>query len=76
MITALDLATGQITYRIRDRKRWREFLALLKLLRARWPAQKLYVICDNFSSPKHPRSPAGPPGTMCTWCSCPPTHPG
>jgi hypothetical protein len=35
MIAALDLATGQITYRIRDRKRWREFLALLKLLRAR-----------------------------------------
>jgi len=43
MIAALDLATGQITYRIRDRKRWREFLAFLKLLRQRWPAQKLYV---------------------------------
>jgi transposase len=37
MLAALDLASGHITYRIRDRKRWREFLALLKLLRARWP---------------------------------------
>ena len=54
MIAALDLATGQITYRIRARKRWREFLAFLKLLSARWPAQKLYVICDNFSPHKHP----------------------
>ena len=35
MLAALDLSTGTITYRIRDRKRWREFLALLKLLRAR-----------------------------------------
>jgi transposase len=54
MLAALDLATGQMTYRIRERKRWREFLAFLKLLRARWPGQKLYVICDNFSPHKHP----------------------
>jgi transposase len=54
MIAALDLATGHMTYRIRARKRWREFLALLKLLRGRWPGQKLYVICDNFSPHKHP----------------------
>jgi transposase len=55
MIAALDLATGTMTYRIRERKRWREFLALLKLLRARWPGHKLYVICDNFSPHKHPQ---------------------
>ena len=53
MLAALDLATGQMTYRIRERKRWREFLAFLKLLRARWPGQRLYVICDNFSPHKH-----------------------
>ena len=34
MLAALDLGSGQMFYRIRDRKRWREFLALLKLLRA------------------------------------------
>jgi transposase len=54
MLAALDLGSGQMTYRIRERKRWREFLALLTLLRSRWPAGKLYVICDNFSPHKHP----------------------
>jgi transposase len=54
MLAALDLATGQMTYRIRERKRWREFLAFLKLLRARWPGQTLHVIVDNFSPHKHP----------------------
>jgi hypothetical protein len=49
---ALDLATGQIYYRIRDRKRWREFRAFLQSLRARWPGQRLYVIVDNFSPHK------------------------
>jgi transposase len=55
MIAALDLATGQIFYRIRKRKRWREYLAFLKLLRQRWPAGRLYVIADNFSPHKHPQ---------------------
>jgi transposase len=55
MIAALDLATGKMLYRIRERKRWQEFLSFLKLLRARWPAQKLHVILDNFSPHKHPQ---------------------
>ncbi len=56
MLAALDLGSGQMTYRIRDRKRWREFLAFLKLLRARWSGQKLYlVVVDNFSPHKHPK---------------------
>ena len=63
MLAAMDLSTGQMFYRIRERKRWQEFLALLKLLRARWPGQKLYVIADNFSRTNTPRSPAGPPET-------------
>ncbi len=54
MIAALDLATGRLHYRIRDRQRWREFLSFLKTLRARWPDQKLYLISDNFSPHKHP----------------------
>jgi transposase len=54
MIAALDLATGKMIYRIRERKRWHEFLSFLKLLRQRWPGQKLYVILDNFSPHKHP----------------------
>ena len=55
ILGALDLATGTMTYRIRERKRWREFQALVKLLRSRWPAGQLYVTCDNFSPHKHPK---------------------
>jgi transposase len=54
LIGALDLATGKIYYRIRPRKRWREFLAFLKTLRDRWPYDRLYVVLDNFSPHKHP----------------------
>jgi transposase len=61
MLAALDLATGKIYYRIRDRKRHREFLDLLKALRARWTGEKLYVICDNFSPHRHP--------TVRAWCA-------
>jgi hypothetical protein len=49
---ALDLTTGQIYYRIRDRKRSTEFRAFLQTLRLRWPGEKLYVIVDNFSPHK------------------------
>jgi hypothetical protein len=42
-------------YRIRERKRWREFLAPPKLLGSRSPGQKLYMIIDNFSPHKHPK---------------------
>lgn len=60
MLAALDLATGKIFYRIRDRKRAGEFLSLLKALRTRWPAEKLYVIVDNFVTHRHHR--------VRTWC--------
>ncbi|MET8331423.1 IS630 family transposase [Streptomyces sp. NPDC005181] len=53
MLAALDLATGKICYRIRKRKRWREFLGLLNSLRSRCPGEKLYVVLDNFSPHKH-----------------------
>ena len=49
MLAALDLASGQLFYRFRDRKRWQEFLGFLKQLRARFPTGRLYVVCDNFS---------------------------
>lgn len=57
MLAALDLATGKIYYRIRQRKRWREFLGLLKSLRSRRPGEKLYVVLDNFSPHKHAEVP-------------------
>lgn len=49
MFGALDLASGQMFYRFRDPKRWQEFLAFLKQLRARFPTGRLHVVCDNFS---------------------------
>ena len=76
MIAALDLATGQIFYRIRVRKRWREVLAFLKLLRQRWPGQKLYLIWTTSPRTSTPRSPAGPPPTTWSWCSCRRIHRG
>ena len=51
MFGALDLPTGRILYRFRDRKRWQEFLDFLRQLRRRF-AGKLYVVCDNFSPHK------------------------
>lgn len=54
MLAALDLGTGKMYYRIRQRKRWREFLNLLKTLRVRWPGEKLYIVLDNYSPHKHP----------------------
>jgi transposase len=61
MLAALDLATGRLFYRIRARKRWTEFLDLLKALRTRWPCQKLYVVSDNFSPHRHAH--------VRTWCA-------
>ncbi|WP_091348755.1 transposase [Micromonospora rhizosphaerae] len=53
--------TGRLHYRIRDRKRWREFLAFIKTLRRRWPEQRLCLILHNFSPHKHPEARA--------WCA-------
>ena len=48
MFAALDLATGQMFYRFRDRKRWQEFLGFLRQVRARFPTGRLYIVCDNY----------------------------
>jgi transposase len=50
MFAALDLATGQMFYRFRDRKRAREFLDFCKQLRRRFPSGRLYVVCDNYGA--------------------------
>ena len=50
MFGALDLASGQMFYRFRDRKRWREFLEFCRQLRRRFPTGRLYLVCDNYSA--------------------------
>jgi len=52
MLAALDLASGEMFYRIRDRKRWIEFLDFLRQIRHRFPTGRLYVVLDNFSPHK------------------------
>ena len=52
MFAALDLASGEMFYRIRDRKRSIEFLDFLRQLRRRFPTGRLYVVLDNYSSHK------------------------
>jgi transposase len=61
MFAALDLASGQMFYRFRDRKRWREFLDFLKQLRTRFPVGRLYIVCDNFSPHRK--------AEVATWCA-------
>jgi transposase len=51
MFAALDLATGRMFYRFRNRKRWHEFLDFCKQLRSRFVG-KLYVVCDNYGPHK------------------------
>lgn len=52
MFAALDLASGEMFYRIRDRKRAIEFLDFLRQLRRRFPTGRLYVVLDNYGSHK------------------------
>jgi hypothetical protein len=47
MLAALDLATGMLHYGSAA-EALVEFLDLLETLRARWPDEKLYVVCDNL----------------------------
>ncbi|WP_255358512.1 MULTISPECIES: transposase [unclassified Pseudonocardia] len=61
MIAGLDLASGQLFYRLKDCKRSQEFLAFLRQLRVRFPRGRLYVVCDNFSPHRKV--------TVADWCA-------
>lgn len=52
MFAALDLAGGEMFYRIRDRKRHSEFRDFLRQVRRRFPAGRLYIVLDNYSPHK------------------------
>ena len=52
MFAALNLVSGEMFYRIRDRKRSSEFLDFLRQIRRRMPTGRLYVVLDNFSPHK------------------------
>jgi transposase len=61
MFAALDLAGGEMFYRIRDRKRATEFLDFLRQVRRRFPTGRLYVVLDNYSP--HKKS------AVTNWCA-------
>jgi transposase len=58
---ALDLASGQLFHRLRDRKHSQEFLEFLRQLRRRFPTGRLHVVCDNFSPHRK--------ATVLAWCT-------
>lgn len=61
LFAALDLATGQLCYRFRDRKRWPQFLDFCRQLRRRFPTGRLYLICDNYGPHRK--------AEVTTWCT-------
>ena len=77
MFAALDLASGQLFYRFRDRKRWREFLEFCRQLRRRFPTGRLYLDLRQLRPPPaRTKSAPGAPRTTSSWCSPRPTPPG
>ncbi|MFD2415038.1 transposase [Amycolatopsis pigmentata] len=48
MLAGLDLASGQVFCRFRDRRRWPQFLDFCEQLRRGVPTGTLYLICDNY----------------------------
>ena len=76
MFAAQDLASGQLFYRFRDRKRWREFLEFCRQLRRRFPTGRLYLICDNYGPHRKEEVRTWCAATASSWCSPRPTPPG
>ncbi len=76
MFGALDLASGELFYRFRDRKRWQEFVAFLRQLRTRFRAGGCTWCATTSPRTTRTRSPPGAPTTTSSWCSPRPTRPG
>ncbi|MGE0217597.1 hypothetical protein [Mycolicibacterium sp.] len=64
MFAALDLTSGQLFNRLRDRKRSQEFLEFLRQLRRRLPTGRLFIVCDTSPRADRPSSARGAPLTM------------
>jgi transposase len=69
MLAALDLASGQLFYRLRDRKRWREFLDFLRQLRRRFPSGRLMWSATTSPRTSRPKCTTGVPATTSSSCS-------
>ena len=76
MFAALDLASGQLFYRFRDRKRWQEFLGFLRQLRSRFPPGGCMWCATTSPRTTSSRSATGARPMMSSWCSPRATRPG
>ncbi|MBP2371635.1 IS630 family transposase [Pseudonocardia parietis] len=54
LFAALEVATGKVTDACFHRHRHQEFLRFLKQVAKAYPRVKLHVVCDNYSTHKHP----------------------
>jgi hypothetical protein len=63
-------------YRFRDRKRWPQFLDFCKQLRRRFPAGKIYLVCDNYGPRGKAEVTHGALITTSNWSTRPPMRPG
>jgi transposase len=56
LFAALDTASGDVYHLCQQRHRHQEWLTFLRLIDETMPAEKqIHVICDNYSTHKHPR---------------------
>ena len=53
LFAALEAATGTVTDACYPRRRYGEFLCLLKKVAAAYPGEELHVVCDNYATHKH-----------------------
>lgn len=66
---ALDLASGQMFYRFRDRKRWREFLGFLNRCEPGSRTNGSTSCATTSPHIRRTRSPGGARPTAWIWCS-------
>jgi len=55
LFAALEVATGKVTDACHSRHTHLEFLAFLKQLAKAYPRVQLHIVCDNYSTHKHPK---------------------
>ena len=54
LFAALEVATGKVTDACFPRHRHQEFLTFLKQVAKAYPDRELHIVCDNYSTHKHP----------------------
>lgn len=54
LFAALEIATGKVIDACMPRHRHQEFLRFLQQVAKAYPRKKLHIVCDNYSTHKHP----------------------